>query len=161
MITSRIAKFLSPASSRLGLAGILAIAVGSSGCAGVSGSVRSATFDVRGSALVSDPEPQMLIEGPVRLLHVDLDRTRDVTLFRVPRRPGSGVDCRQQAVAIAANELARAGTSHLDLDVAADQAVCFAVGPEPRGSRKVLLSWHARGQKSANPTESLQIARLP
>lgn len=154
MTTSRVSKLFPSA-------GILAVALGGLGCAGASASARPAMFDVRGSAQVADAEPRMLVEGPVRLLHVDVDGRRDVTFFRVPRRPGSEIDCRQGAVAIDARGVARTGTSRLDLDVAANEGVCFAAGSQAGGSRKVRVSWHARGQKAGTTEPGVQMARLP
>jgi hypothetical protein len=162
MTTARILRLFVPAGRRLALAGISAIAVASSACAGAAGSLRPGSLDVRGSAPVSDHQARGLIEGPARLLHVDVDRKREVALFRVPHQPGSPVDCGHESVAAATDGIARSGTRQINLAIGADEAICFAVRPAGGKSQQVNVSWHARAEKTTKlPVANVQIARQP
>jgi hypothetical protein len=162
MTTSRFLRLSISDGRSLALATVLAIAAGSPGCAGASGSIRPRTLDVRGTALVSDREPRMLIEGPARLLHVDVDGKPDVALFRVPHQSGSPADCSRPGVSAAADSLVRSGTNHVNLEIGADEAVCFAVRPTGDRSQAMNVSWHARARKTMPLlAANLEIARQP
>jgi hypothetical protein len=100
MTTARIFRHLPPAGGGFILAAVLATALGASGCAGADASLRPTTVDVLGSAAVTDTAPRVLIEGPTRILHLEVEPKGTVALFRAPRRPGSGIDCRRDGIAV-------------------------------------------------------------
>lgn len=109
--------------------------------------------DVRESIAMTDREPRMLLAGPARLLHLQVEKRKGaVTLYRVPRQQGTSADCQ-----------ATAGRDELPLplfseamDVAQDEVVCAQV------DRKTRLSWHARARPGAGePAQLLHHASLP
>ncbi|MEP6652230.1 MAG: hypothetical protein ABJA82_02665 [Myxococcales bacterium] len=162
MTTPRFFRPFVPGGRNVSLASVLAITFGAWGCAGASRNVRADTLDVRGAASVSDHEPRILIEGPARLLHVDVDRKRDVALFTVRRHPGSPFDCVRDAVPIAAEGTVREGTSHVNRQIEADEAVCFAFEPSGDRRQQVNVSWHARAHGGTTRVASeFQLAKQP
>ncbi|HXT94903.1 MAG TPA: hypothetical protein VN853_01290 [Polyangia bacterium] len=72
--------------------------------------------------------------GPVRLLHVNVDKTAGAHYTRVPAREGAMPDCGGGA------PLAWDGES--DLDVGSGESVCVAVVHPAR------ISWHARQMRA-------------
>jgi hypothetical protein len=89
----------------------------------------TASSDLRGSARVSKPSPALIVMGPVRLLHVNIDKTAGARFIRVPKHDGA-VDCGSGA------PLAWDGQS--DLVVGSGESVCVAVLHDAR------VSWHAQ-----------------
>lgn len=89
--------------------------------------------DLRGSAALTSAEPQLLLAGPARLLHVNADRRTGVTLYRVSSGQGSPADCRG-----AGKETVIDWDQESDLLVRKDETICVAV------QRRTQLSWHAR-----------------
>jgi hypothetical protein len=68
--------------------------------------------------------------GPVRLLHVNVDKQAGARFIRVPSHDGAIADCGSGA------PIAWDGES--DLDVGSGESVCVAVLHDAR------VSWHAR-----------------
>ena len=129
------------------------LAAGSStGCATTSSVSPRGTNDLRSTASVFERHPQLLVTGPARLLHVDLDgNSRDpVTIFyRVARQDGTPADCRQGASPVWAESLRAPGLNRivLDVEVSNGQVACLVVdraAESERSGRPVLVSWHAR-----------------
>jgi hypothetical protein len=110
--------------------GVLGLALGLGGCAASQTAARVHSADLRGSARVSTPAPQFLVEGPVELLHVNVDKKAGARFIRVPNRHGAMPDCGSGA------PLAWDGES--DLFLQSGESVCVAVVHDAR------VSWHAR-----------------
>jgi hypothetical protein len=120
--------------SRKGVAAaVLGLAL-AAGCATGQQQVTTArvhsTTDLRGTARVSTPSPVVLVMGPVRLLHVNVDKKAGARFIRVQRHEGTMPDCGSGA------PLAWDGES--DLVVEPGESVCVAVAHDAR------VSWHAR-----------------
>jgi hypothetical protein len=88
------------------------------------------TTDLRGTARVSTPSPVVLVMGPVRLLHVNVEKKAGARFTRVPSQGGAMANCAGGA------PIAWDGES--DLDVGSGESVCVAVVHDAR------VSWHAR-----------------
>jgi hypothetical protein len=116
------------------VAAVLGLALAAGGCAAGQQQVVTArvhsTTDLRGTARVSTPSPVVLVMGPVRLLHVNVDKKAGAHFTRVPSRAGAMPDCAGGA------PIAWDGES--DLDVGSGESVCVAVVHDAR------VSWHAR-----------------
>jgi hypothetical protein len=110
---------------------LLGVALGAGGCATgqTTARVRSSS-DLRGTAHVFTPAPVVVVMGPVRLLHVNVDKEAGAHYTRVPNRNGATPDCG------GGTPIAWDGES--DLDVGSDESVCVAVAHDAR------ISWHAR-----------------
>ncbi len=100
------------------------------GCATGQATARARSSDLRGIAHVTTPLPVVLIMGPVRLLHVNVDQKAGAHFTRVPARDGAAPDCTGGA------PLTWDGES--DLEVGSGESLCVAV------SRDARVSWHAR-----------------
>ena len=108
------------------------------GCATgeTGGSVRS---DIRKSVAIADPKPRLLLAGPARLLHLEVERRGPVVVYRVQRRDGTVADCQTDSVeGSAVVEIMRGS-----LDVLNDESLCVKVG------RRASLSWHAQSLTDA------------
>ena len=112
------------------------VAFGSFG-ATASASPRRAP-DVRGDTMLSAAAPQLVVAGPARLLHVDVEGARGVSLYSVDSASGGSQACRAGA-ASAKRALRTNATNELDLDVAAGQTVCLVAD-----GGSVEVAWHAQ-----------------
>jgi hypothetical protein len=113
------------------VAAVLGLALAAGGCAtGRQTTARVHSTDLRGVAHVSTPAPAFLVMGPVKLLHVNVDKKAGARFIRVPKRDGAMPDCGSGA------PLAWDGES--DLVVGSGESVCVAVVHDAR------VSWHAR-----------------
>jgi hypothetical protein len=112
--------------TRLGVLGGLAIGM-------VACATSAPPPDLRGSTALTSPEPQLLLAGPARLLHVNADRRAGLVLYRVRSGQGSAADCRG-----AGKETAIDWDQGSDLLVGKDETICVAVQGHTQ------LSWHAR-----------------
>lgn len=99
--------------------GILGLALFTGGCATAS--------DVRGSARVASPGPALLVSGPMKILHVNVDQKVRARFSRVDGTTG---DCHAGA------PLAWDGET--DLILGQGESVCVEV------NRATRVSWHAR-----------------
>ena len=104
--------------------------MGLGGCATGRVTTHTASADLRGSARVSKPAPVLIVMGPVRLLHVNIDKKAGARFLRVQKHEGSVTDCGGGA------PLAWDGES--DLVVGSGESVCVAVLHDAR------VTWHAR-----------------
>src|SRR5262245_35262694 len=123
-------------SSSLMLAGLALVEVDCAGAAAMTSIARPREAELRPTVAVSDPAPQLLVSGPVVVLHMSVDRRRGgaVTVFRAPRHDGTAADC-------------RSGPQHhgdvvdatrASLLVPANESLCAIA------TRPALVSWHAR-----------------
>jgi len=131
--------------NRICLAGavvsMIAAVLMASGC-GVSGGVQRA--EVRVATRLEAGSPKVIVNGPARLLHVNVHGRASLNVYSVKRAADGTANCadkvRSEVVAL------RQGVSNeLNLAVHADEAVCLAnanaTEASPRGSD---VSWHAR-----------------
>jgi hypothetical protein len=110
----------------------LGLALAAGGCATGQTTARVHSTDLRGSARVSTPAPVVIVMGPVRLLHVNVDKKAGAHFIRVPHRDGA------TALADCGNGAPLAWDGESDLDVGSGESVCVAVNHDTR------ISWHAR-----------------
>jgi hypothetical protein len=111
-------------------------------CATTSPPVHS---DLRQRTAVSSPAPQLLVTGPVRLLHANYDRRAGVTFFKAVLADGaSAIDCKSGALV--------GWDGETDLEVREGEGVCVAA------AREVNLLWHARTGVS-EPQQTQQAKR--
>ena len=103
------------------------LALGAVACA-TSGS----QVEVRGRTALQGTEAKVVIVGPMRLLHLDSDRS-GVMVYRVPRHLGTEADCQA-----AKNEMLVSWDRESNLQVGKDEMVCVS------GTRRTQVSWHAR-----------------
>jgi hypothetical protein len=109
---------------------------------GGASSVASATPrgpDVRGQAVLNVGAPQLLVEGPARLLHVDFEGARAVSLYSVDSWNVGADACRAGAPAAKRLGLHTNVRNALDLDVPPGRAMCLVAED---GS--VQVAWHAQ-----------------
>ncbi len=129
-------------SSRKSLSLIAAVILSGIVAFGGGGAVASAAprgTDVRCQTVLSAGVPQSVVAGPARLLHVDFEGARAVSLFSVDSR-GGGADACRTGVATAKRLPLRANMRNaLDLDVAAGQTVCLVAD-----GGSVQVAWHTR-----------------
>jgi len=112
------------------------------GCGATGLAERPHTADVRLSIPMRADSPRMLVVGPARLLHVDVEGRGVVSLYSVQTVTGLEDDC-MGAPLPAAMTLIPDDTNQLNLDVPVGQAVCMApVKAEDRRLGAVHL--HAR-----------------
>jgi hypothetical protein len=99
-------------------------------------------MEMRESIVVADAAPQLILVGPARLLHVQIEREGAVRVFRAPRHDGTSADCRGAPGPADADAwpLKRAV-----VDISKDEVICAKVGKVGKVDRKARLSWHARG----------------
>jgi len=100
------------------------LAIGMAACA--------ASPDLRGTKALASAEPELLVAGPARLLHVNADRRKGFTLYRIRHGQGSAGDCRG-----ARKEALVEWNQESDLLVHKDEAICVA------SEGRTQLSWHA------------------
>ena len=111
------------------IVGALGLTLGLGGCA-ASQTARVQSADLRGSTRVSTPAPTVLVEGPVELLHVNVEKRAGARFIRVPHHEGAVADCGSGAPL--------AWNGETDLFVQRGESVCVAVVRDAR------VSWHAR-----------------
>jgi hypothetical protein len=95
----------------------------------------AASPDLRGSTALTSAEPQVLVAGPARLLHVNAvnaDRRKGFTLYRVRGEQGARGDCRS-----ARKDALLEWNQESDLLVRKDETICVA------SEGRTQLSWHA------------------
>ncbi|HTB57633.1 MAG TPA: hypothetical protein VLC06_07145 [Polyangia bacterium] len=111
------------------LSGIVA-----SGGASVSAAPR--VGEVRGVTVIKAGAPQVLVEGPARLLHVEFESPEMVSLYRVA---SNGPDaCRTDRADAKRTMLHSNVRNTLNLNVPAGQTVCVAAN-----ANSVDVVWHA------------------
>jgi hypothetical protein len=113
------------------------------GCAGTAPATRPMAIDVRGSAAVAGAEARPLVNGPIRLLHVNTDQRTTPRFSRVWVR-GGNADCR--------NGTPLDWDGETELTVGRDELVCVAAAKPAR------FSWHGRSVLAA-PETSVAVAR--
>jgi hypothetical protein len=120
---------------------VLSIAFGTAaGCATISGG--HAGHDVHATARIGGDGARMLVSGPARLLHVDVDGHDELALYAVARKGGTDADCVAGAGQTAEKRRLRAGASNLvNINVAAEETICVA---PPASTRAASVMWHAR-----------------
>jgi hypothetical protein len=101
--------------------------------------------DVRGQTVLNTGSPQVVVAGPARLLHVDFEGARAVSLYSVDSRNGGTDACRAGAAGAKRSALRTNVRNALDLDVPAGQTVCLVAD-----GGSVEVAWHA--QQSAGGT---------
>jgi hypothetical protein len=112
------------------------VAFGSFGASASAGSRRAP--DVRGQTVLTAAAPQLVVAGPARLLHVDVEGARAVSLYSVASGNGGADACRGGASA-AKRALRTNASNELNLDVAAGQTVCLSAD-----GGSVQVAWHAQ-----------------
>lgn len=136
--------------SRGAIFGVLVAFVGLAGCAAAGSAERRDATDARGTVAVGAAKPRLVVAGPTRLLHLDI-QGRPALLYTVARRTGTELDC--DGPEIGSPSVIRGdGRTILDLDVSADQVACLAAvdSHAPLPGSPIVASWHARsGNKGA------------
>jgi hypothetical protein len=96
----------------------------SAGCGATGLAERPHTADVRMSIPMRADSPRLVVVGPARLLHVDVQGHGVVSLYAVRAETGLERDCDgaplPKAITLIPDE-----TNRLDLDVPAGQAICM------------------------------------
>ncbi len=108
------------------------------GSFGASASAAHRAPDVRGQTVLTTAAPQLVVAGPARLLHVDVEGARAVSLYSVDSTKGGPEACRNGA-ASAKRALRMNASNELDLDVVAGQTVCLSAD-----GGSVQVAWHAQ-----------------
>jgi hypothetical protein len=121
----------------------LLLSAGSIGCATAAGQGQARGRDMHVSATLPGGASRAIVSGPATLLHVDVGRADDLSLYRVARTDGDPCATAKRTPAI---ELRRGASNRVNIDVAADEIVCVAAG------RAASLTWHARRAVPAAPT---------
>ena len=109
------------------------------GSFGATASAASRAQDLRGQKMLSAGSPQSVVAGPARLLHVDFESARTVSLYNVDSRNGGPDACRAGAAAAKRSALRTNVRNALDLDVPAGQTVCLVAD-----GGSVEVAWHAQ-----------------
>jgi len=112
------------------------VAFGSFGASASAASRRAP--DVRGQTVLTTAAPQLVVAGPARLLHVDVEGARAVSLYSVSSTKGGPEACRAGA-ATPKRALRMNASNELDLDVVAGQTVCLSAD-----GGSVQVAWHAQ-----------------
>ncbi len=113
------------------------VAFGSFGATAAAASRRGS--DVRGQTVLTAAAPQLVVAGPARLLHVDVEGKRAVSFYSVDSRTGGPEACRAGSPSAKRSALRTNASNQLDLDVAAGQTVCLVTTEGP-----VQVAWHAQ-----------------
>ena len=123
-----------------------------SGCSAVGGSGLQRAAEVRVATTLEAGSPKVVVEGPARLLHVDVRGSRALNIYSVKRDASGAVNCADKARSNA-RPLRASASTELNLQVREDEAVCLAA--DAADARRADVSWHARrGAEAA--TETLQ-----
>jgi hypothetical protein len=109
---------------------------------GASASAAAPVSEVRGLTVIKAGVPQVLVEGPARLLHIDFDSAKTVSLYSVAS--GGPDACRTRAAGAKRTVLQANVRNALSLDVPAGQTVCVVANA---GSVDVV--WHAEKMTTA------------
>jgi hypothetical protein len=119
----------------LSLSGIVAFG-------GASASAAPRVSEVRGLTVIKAGVPQVLVEGPARLLHVDFESAQTVSLYSVA---SNGPDaCRTGAADAKHTALHPNVRNALSLNVPAGQTVCVVATGD-----SVDVVWHAEKMTTA------------
>jgi len=132
--------------NRICLAGavvsMIAAVLMASGC-GVSGGMQRAG-EVRVATRLEAGSPKVMVNGPARLLHVDVHGRGSLNVYSVKRAADGSANC-ANAARSDVHPLRQGASNELNLAVHADEAVCLAntndADAAPRGAD---VSWHAR-----------------
>jgi hypothetical protein len=112
------------------------VAFGSFGASASAGSRRGP--DLRGQTVLTAAAPQPVVAGPARLIHVDVEGARVVSLYSVASGNG-GVDACRAGASAGKRALRTNASNELDLDVVAGQTVCLSAA-----GGSVQVAWHAQ-----------------
>ena len=112
-----------------------------SGCAGAGASGMQRAAEVRVATTLEAGSPKLMVSGPARLLHVDVEGHQTLNVYTVKRDAAGEASCAGKT-RTEARALRQAATTELNLQVGDDEVVCLAnaAGDAPR----VDVSWHAR-----------------
>ena len=113
---------------------ILLVGLTLAGCATTAG--QAPVQDVRGDALLTGHEVQLLIAGPIRLLHANFD-TRANLQFTKTRRGSASADCGS------GTPLAWNGEGAVELEK--DELICVVA------TKPTRISWHGRPLRRPAP----------
>jgi hypothetical protein len=104
--------------------------------AGGSASAAPRVSEVRGLTVIKAGAPQVLVEGPARLLHVEFESAKTVSLYSVA---SNGPDACRTGAADAKRTVPHTNVRNaLNLSVPAGQTVCVVAN-----GGSVDLVWHA------------------
>jgi len=121
-----------------------------SGCnvTGVSNLQRGA--EVRVATTLEAGSPKMVVTGPARLLHVNVQGHKAVSVYSVKRDATGAVNC-AATTRSDRQPLRQMASTELNLQVKDDEAVCMAHDATDAGRADV--SWHARRGANNIPAE--------
>jgi hypothetical protein len=117
-----------------------AAAVLASGC-GVTGASALRAAEVRVATTLEAGSPKVIVSGPARLLHVDVQGHQTLNVYTVKRDASGAASCAARGRS-ETRALRQAASTELNLEVGDDEVVCLAnsAGDAPR----IDVSWHAR-----------------
>lgn len=125
-------------------AAIVAAATLAAGC-GATTAAGGGSVDLRRSAHIEHGgTPRMLVEGPARLLHLDVHGDRVFSIYSVERRSGTEADCLSDGASVHASVARAERRVHLNLDVPGGRTLCLAGAAGAAAGRASDVSWHAR-----------------
>ena len=111
------------------------------GCGSAGVALRPTTASRRHEMVVGREAPQLLAEGPARLLHVDLG-SGNASLYFVDVKPGArAASACRSGHPIGRVALRGPGTYRLDMDFDADQALC-AIADTDASRHGTEMAWH-------------------
>ena len=112
-----------------------------SGCAGTGAAGMQRSAEVRMATTLEAGSPKLMVSGPARLLHVDVEGHQTLNVYTVKRDAAGAASCAGKARS-EARTLRQAATTELNLEVGDGEVVCLAnaAADAPR----VDVSWHAR-----------------
>jgi hypothetical protein len=141
--------------NKICLAGAVASAAAAilmaSGCnvAGAGGGLQRAA-EVRVATTLEGASPKLVVSGPARLLHVEVQGHRMVNVYSVKRGADGSIDC-AGTVRSDVQQLRQSASNELNLVVASDEGACLA-NQAGDAAPRADVSWHARRGAEA-PTE--------
>lgn len=125
-------------------AALVAAASFAAGC-GVTTTTARGPVDLRRSAHIEHgATPRMLVEGPARLLHLDVRGERVFSIYSVERRSGTEADCLSDGASVHASVARAERRVQLNLDVPDGRALCLTGAAGGRTGRGSDVSWHVR-----------------
>ena len=139
-----------------------------SGCAGTGAASMQRAAEVRVATTLEAGSPKMMVSGPARLLHVDVEGHQTLNVYTVKRDAAGEASCAVvprasrsapqarsattvfsgsrtpalRAGAAEARTLRQAASTELNLEVGEDEVVCLA--NVAGDASRVDVSWHAR-----------------
>ena len=118
-----------------------AAAVLASGCGVTGAASMQRAAEVRVATTLEAGSPKMIVSGPARLLHVDVEGHQTLNVYTVKRDVAGGASCAAKGRS-ETRALRQAASTELNLEVGDDEVVCLAnaAGDAPRTD----VSWHAR-----------------